>query len=55
MIPHLQEHLFHVGKPKQFVPGPAVLVERLELSGCNFILLEGVRRGEERAHVLDKR
>jgi hypothetical protein len=54
-IPHLQEHLFHVGQPKRLIPRPAVLVECLELTGGNLVLLEHVRRSKKGAHVSDER
>jgi hypothetical protein len=52
VIPQLQEHLFHFGKSDL---APMMLLEGMQLPERNLVLLEGIWRGEESAHVLEER
>jgi hypothetical protein len=54
VISHVQEHGFHVGKPKRLLARSLVLSEDVKLSQRNLIALAPVFFSEVGAHVLDK-
>jgi hypothetical protein len=50
----MQEHGFHVGKPKRLLTRPLVLSENVKLSQCNLIPLVPVFFSEVRFHVSEE-
>jgi hypothetical protein len=54
VIPHLQEHLLHVGNSKRPLSPKGIFVQRDELADRDLIGLDGALLGDERAHVADK-
>lgn len=54
VISHVQEHGFHVGKPKRLLARSLVFSEDMKLSQCDLIPLEPVFLSEVRPHILDE-
>lgn len=54
VISQMQEHGFHVGKPKRFLARSLAFSEDVKLSQCDLIPLEPVCFSEVSLHVLDE-
>jgi hypothetical protein len=55
VIPHLPEHLFHVGEPQLFVSRALKRDQRVQLARCDLVLFKLILGLEECPHVPDER
>jgi hypothetical protein len=54
VIPHLQEHLFHISDSKRPFPPAEIFVQYDELADRDLVTLDQVRFGKVGVHVADK-